>query len=326
MVDKGKFIISLDFELHWGGVEKWDEADKAQYFLNTVNFIPELLDIFKENSIRVTWATVGFLFAKDKNQLLKHKPSITPSYTNKLLDYYRILPKLGHDENDDPLHFAYSLITKILHTPGQDLGSHTFTHYYCNERGQSLEEFDADLKAAQTIAKENFGITLNTLVFPRNQFNKSYLKTAKDNGIKVIRTNPNVWFWNRILIKYFDSVSGLFRSLDTLLPISIRSLCFKNVLEYDGLVHLRASRFFRPYAKRENIIQKYKLNRIKREMTYAAKHNRNYHLWWHPHNFGNDIDNNKIQLLEIINHFNYLKDKYGFMSANMVDFIATKNA
>ena len=25
----GKFIISLDFELHWGGVEKWD-VDKKE--------------------------------------------------------------------------------------------------------------------------------------------------------------------------------------------------------------------------------------------------------------------------------------------------------
>lgn len=64
-----------------------------------------------------------------------------------------------------------------------------------------------------------------------------------------------------------------------------------------------------------------KLRRIKREMTYAAKHNRNYHLWWHPHNFGNDIKTNSDQLVEILNHFNVLKEKYNFTSSNMGDFL-----
>ncbi len=313
---KGKFIISLDFELHWGGVEKWDVENKRTYFINTVKFIPDLLELFQKHDIRCTWATVGFLFAYNKKQLLEFSPKKTPSYHNNSLCYYNLFSKLGTDENDDPLHYAPSLIKKILNTPGQELASHTFAHYYCNEPGQTVDEFDADLKAAQSIAKENFGVTLKSLVFPRNQFNTSYLEVAKKNGIKVLRSNPNVWFWNRS----FGKLTPIFRAIDTLFPIS-KPLCFENVSQIDGLIHLPASRFFRPFAKRERIIQKYKLNRIKYEMTYAAKHNKNYHLWWHPHNFGDDIENNRKQLLEIIDHFKFLKEKYGFVSANMKDFI-----
>jgi hypothetical protein len=54
-------------------------------------------------------------------------------------------------------------------------------------------------------------------------------------------------------------------------------------------------------------------------MSYAAKKNKNYHLWWHPHNFGEDVENNKKQLLEIIEHYKFLKEKYNFSSANMID-------
>ena len=55
-------------------------------------------------------------------------------------------------------------------------------------------------------------------------------------------------------------------------------------------------------------------------MTRAAKENKNYHLWWHPHNVGEDISNNRIQLMEIIHHFKFLKEKYNFESLNMGDF------
>jgi peptidoglycan/xylan/chitin deacetylase (PgdA/CDA1 family) len=170
----GKFIISLDFELHWGGAEKWNLEKKRKYFLDTAQFIPELLEIFKENCIRTTWATVGFLFARDKTQLLDFSPKLIPSYEQKELSYYSIFPTLGNNEEIDPFHFASSLIKSIINTPGQELASHTFSHYYCNEPGQTPEQFDADLKSAQAIAKENFGIILQSLVFPRNQLNKDY--------------------------------------------------------------------------------------------------------------------------------------------------------
>lgn len=312
----GKFIISLDFELHWGGVEKWKIEEKYQYFSDTIQFIPELLEIFKVNSIRATWATVGFLFANDKKQLLDFSPDLIPSYKRKELSYYNIFKSLGNNEVMDPFHFAPTLISLILNTPGQELASHTFSHYYCNEKGQTIEQFQADLEAAQYIAEKNYGVTLKSLIFPRNQFNENYLEIAKKNGIQVVRSNPDVWFWKR----NYGKLAPVFRALDTLIPIS-RSLCFSLIKEQSGLIHLPASRFFRPYKESEKKIQRYKINRIKSEMTYAAKNNKIYHLWWHPHNFGEDIQNNKTQLLELIKHFKVLKEKYNFTSTNMIDFI-----
>lgn len=312
----GKFIISLDFELHWGGAEKWDLQKKKSYFLNTVNYIPELLGLFQENNIRCTWATVGFLFSKEKKQLIDFSPKLKPGYYKTELSYYNLIPEIGNNEEEDPYHYASSLIHSILNTPGQELATHTFAHYYCNELGQTVEQFDADIKAAQDIAKENYGVELKSLVFPRNQFNANYLKVAKQNGIRIVRSNPNVWFWH----KRFEKILPYFRAFDYLFPIS-SSLSFDKISKKEGVVCLPASRFFRPFSSREKFIQKLKLRRIKREMTYAAKHNRNYHLWWHPHNFGNDIKTNNDQLVEILNHFNVLREKYNFTSSNMGDFL-----
>jgi hypothetical protein len=52
-------------------------------------------------------------------------------------------------------------------------------------------------------------------------------------------------------------------------------------------------------------------------MTYAAKNNLTYHLWWHPHNFGMDQDENFIFLEKILTHFQFLNTKYNFQSYTM---------
>lgn len=172
-----------------------------------------------------------------------------------------------------------------------------------------------DLQAAQKIAQENFGITLQSLVFPRNQFKKSYLAIAKQNGIKVVRSNPDVWFW-KLKIKGI----GFIRAIDTLLPIS-KTLTFDNTFysHSDLIVSLPASRFLRPYRVKEKIIQKIKVHRIKKEMLYAARHNRNYHLWWHPHNFGYSLEENMEMLTIILTYYKELNVKYGFISKNMME-------
>lgn len=316
----GKFVISLDFELHWGGVELWDLSIKQNCFLNTRVAIPQMLQLFEKYQIHVTWATVGFLFAKNIQQVKEFSPSNKPTYLNDLLNYYNLINqnKLGSNEQDDPFHFGYSLIEKIIKTPYQELASHTFCHYYCNELGQNKIQFEQDCIAAQKIALHNFAKPLKSLVFPRNQFNKSYLEIAKKCGIQVFRSNPNVWFWQ----KNFGRLTPIFRAMDTLFSIS-RPLSFSEneIISENGIVQLPASRFFRPYIHKEKLIRKLKLNRILKEMTFAALNNRIYHLWWHPHNFGDAVKENLEDLEIILKHYSDLNLKLGFESRSIESFV-----
>lgn len=317
-MEKGNFIISLDFELHWGVAELWDIKDRKEYFDTTRRSIPLVLELFKKHQIHATWATVGFLFAKDKEQLIEFCPTNKPTYKNNLLSYYNLINKneIGLNEESDPYHFANSLIKLIVKTPYQELASHTFSHYYCNELGQNKEQFEDDLKAAQRIAKENFNIELKSLVFPRNQFNSTYLLVAKQNGIKVVRSNPDVWFW-------YNKSNWIYiaRAFDTLFPIS-KTLTFKRKYVTDNnILELPASRFLRPYSEKEKRLQRIKLNRITSEMTSAAKNGKCYHLWWHPHNFGYSLEENLNMLKTIIEHFKKLQNAYNFQSKNMIEML-----
>lgn len=325
MFNKGIFCISLDFELHWGGVEKRSLPQYDQYFLNTREVIPQVLELFTQFNIHTTWATVGMLFHNSAASLIDNAPQIKPSYSNEILSTYNYIDKhqLGNSEIEDPFHFAPSLIELILSTPNQELASHTFSHYYCNEPGQTASQFREDLKAAQRVA-QNFGVVLKSLVFPRNQFRDEYLKICFEEGISSVRSNPTDWFWN-INNDAIDTLpKKLWRTADAYLPLSKTCFSLKDInLNNDFPVSIPASRFLRPYSSKEYFLHQLKINRICTEMELAAKENKVYHLWWHPHNFGGNPLQNILGLKKILNTYKRLQIDYGMQSANMAEIAST---
>jgi hypothetical protein len=316
----GTFLISLDFELHWGGFEKWPMPAFEQYFLNTRQIIPELLSLFAQHEIHVTWATVGMLFFNSRKDLLDASPFHKPSYTNAFLSAYNYIQQTGIGENEahDPFHFAPSLIEKIIATPHQELGTHTFAHFYCNEPGQNVDQFRDDLRAAQQVAGQ-YNRCLRSLVFPRNQFNDQYLKVCYEEGIRSVRSNPLDWFWNISSTQNESLWKRINRGLDAYFPIGK-----KNTYRLDDLeqrsgfpVCIPASRLLRPYNPREFFLNEKKIMRILGEMTRAAKQNEIYHLWWHPHNFGNHPEESLAGLKTIIEHYAYCREKWRMNSLHM---------
>ncbi|MEO6541644.1 MAG: polysaccharide deacetylase family protein, partial [Ferruginibacter sp.] len=188
MKNKGVLVISLDFELLWG---VWDVTTKEKYgthILGVKEMMPALLDLFTRYDFKVTFATVGFLFAKNKEDLLSHMPDNKPRYSNDSYNVYtKELNFLGNNDIDDPYHFGYNLFEQIKKS-NHEIATHTFSHYFCMEEGQSAEEFDADIKAALKIAANN-NVQISSIVFPRNQVNIDYLKILRNNNIKVYRGN-----------------------------------------------------------------------------------------------------------------------------------------
>lgn len=316
---KGIFTISLDFELHWGGFEKWPLSEHQTYFLNTRQIIPEMLKLFSAFEVHVTWATVGMLFYESAVELKNNFPPRKPEYRDAQLSAYRYIEScgIGEDETNDPFHFARSLILQIIATPNQELASHTFAHYYCNEEGQSSDQFYDDLMAAQRAAK-TFGKNLSSLVFPRNQFNDEYLRKCYQAGITAVRSNPRDWFWN-IQTRKETIWKRINRGLDAYFPIGS-----KNTYKLDSVqkhadlpICIPASRLLRPYRPKEFFLNTLKIRRIKSEMTRAAKRGEVYHLWWHPHNFGSYPEESLRALNEILLHYRYCREKYNMESLTM---------
>jgi len=337
----GILTISLDFELHWGGFEKWPlekhisgrESPPSkpylnQYFLNTRKVIPEMLDLFVKYETHVTWAGVGMLMHEDRVSLEKNFPLVQPSYFHKELSAYHFIDRngIGKSENDDPYHFADSLVKQIVSTPYQELGSHTFSHYYCNEPGQSVEQFRADLQAAQKAASK-YGVTLRSLVFPRNQFNDSYLKICHEEGFLCVRSNPADWFWY-IDTRHESMWKRLNRGLDAYFPLGNKNTYPLQAISFrPGFpLSIPASRLLRPYRPQELFLNRFKINRILSEMEAAARAGEVYHLWWHPHNFGHHPEESLLELEKILKGFEYCRTTWNMVGMTMSELAESRLA
>ncbi len=181
----GALVISLDFELHWGVRDhRRLDAEERKRLLAAREVVPEILSAFRDHSIRATWATVGLLFARTREEALNCRPERMPRYEQISLDPYG--EPIGRDEAEDPFHFAPSLIRMIAREPGQEMASHSYSHYYSLESGQSEEEFKADVASAKRIG-ENSGYRLRSYVFPRNQVRRSYLPILRQAGFCAYR-------------------------------------------------------------------------------------------------------------------------------------------
>jgi len=134
-VQYGALVISLDFELLWGVRDKRTIADYGPNILGVRQAVPALLDLFAEREIACTWATVGLLFFATNKALHAGLPARKPRYSDARISSYHYLNEVGADEERDPYHYGLSLIRQILNCPRQEIGTHTFSHFYCLERG-----------------------------------------------------------------------------------------------------------------------------------------------------------------------------------------------
>jgi peptidoglycan/xylan/chitin deacetylase (PgdA/CDA1 family) len=317
MSDHGKFVISLDFELQWG-VRDIDGAKQYQKNIIGVHTaFPRLLQIFEEYNIKATFAIVGFLFAENKSELLDSLPASMPDYENKNLSPYNgYFSTVGNNYNEDPLHFAPHLIEMLKKSSTHEIGTHTFSHYYCLEKGQTLESFEDDLILAKRSSQKH-NINITSLVFPRNQFNKDYIKVCEKHGIICYRGNEHSGLYTARNKNSESKVRRALRLVDAYFNISGYNCYTDSYLRSSFPVDIPASRFLRPYSRALSFFDKLKLRRITNAMSYAARHNLTYHLWWHPHNFGINQDENFAFLEKILSHYKALNRQYSFESITM---------
>lgn len=312
ITQKGALIISLDFELLWGIFDKVDPGQKEEYFRNTRKIIPQILQLFETYDVSCTWAIVGMLFNKNWQDWNNNKPGGLPHYENKKLSPYEFGDRI-RKTGSETLCFATDLIRLIKKTKGQEIGTHTYSHFYCREEGQTIEDFTQDLRKVVEMANL-FEVDIKSLVFPRNQFNEDYLEVCQAYGIKNVRSNPDAWYWKNP----DDSLlTKIFRTGDAYLGPRNKSYSATALRkEANKPLQQKASRLLRPYSSNP-LINFIKLRRIRSEMTYAAKNNQIYHLWWHPHNFGDNPQENIVDLVSLLKHYKKLNSRYEFQSKNM---------
>jgi hypothetical protein len=300
-------VISLDFEMRWGVHDKLG-MDINAYRDNLKNvrlIVPALLELFKEHQIRATWATVGALGCGSWTEYFSNAPP-PPKYQRQQLaiseQYVEMDPK-------GRLHFAPELLEAILATPGQELGSHTFSHIYLRESGVTVADAQADFSAVMDYWGRRLGVRPISLVFPRNQSN--FIETYRSAGVRIWRGNERPWYYDCTDSRANTMFPRALRAIDSLNPLVRRASRVEDDMT-------RSSLFLRLGMP----VQLWSLHmaRIRKELEYLTP-GEVFHVWWHPHNLGNDMSNKLRRVRQFLDIVSAFRDRGVVVSMNMQDLV-----
>ena len=321
---KGYFIISLDFELMWGVRDSRTIDSYGKNILNVHSFIPKILKLCDQYDISISFATVGMLFAENSQQLKNYIPTIKPDYSDKKYSPYEqeYIPSILSDASLEKYHFARDLIKLIKANGKHELCTHTFSHFYTLEEGSTIQAFNEDLVKAKKIAEDN-GINMSSIVFPRNQYSQEHIDASKLLGFNIYRGNEDAWWHNPSPKKKESLLKRLVRLTDAYINLGGRYCYPVSTIPKNGSYNVASSRFLRPYNKKLAFLEFLKFNRISKAMEYAAINNQVYHLWFHPHNFGQNIEKNFKTLEDIFKLYKKLQKSHDFENVTMKNIINT---
>ena len=312
-MSKGIFTISLDFELFWGVRDHRTLESYGENIRNVHKVIPRLLELFATYNVHCTWATVGFLFFNEKKEMMSYLPAERPGYQKKEYDPYSYIEQ---NELEKIYHFAPALIEQIKKTPGQEIGTHTFSHFYTLEKNTTIGQFKNDLRSAIAIAKEK-EIEIKSIVFPRNQYSDEHINACLEEGIKIYRGNELSGAYKPLSRENENIFRKGVRFVDTYINITGHH-CHPSPAANE-IINVPASRFLRPYNPKFRMFDGLKLRRIKQGIKFAAKHGLVYQLWWHPHNFGKYMDENFKFLEQVLKFYQQLNQEEKIESQNMLE-------
>jgi peptidoglycan/xylan/chitin deacetylase (PgdA/CDA1 family) len=314
----GALVISLDFELHWGMRDHAEGHGALSHELvRSRDVVRQLADVLAERGVRATWATVGFLFASSRSELAGYMPTVRPHYSLAELDPYA--EEFGEDEESDPLHYAGSLVRHLVDRRGQEVASHTFSHFYCLEDGQDEEALRADLAAAQAIAAP-FGGPLRSLVLPRNQWNPAYRQAVVESGFTSYRGPQPSWGHHAQQAGTTSLARRGARLAESYVGLSPPpTFAWDDLVDDLGLCNIAASAFLRPYSPRRRSLEPLRRARLVSGLRTAARRGRVFHLWWHPHNFARYPDESFALLASVLDEAARLAESDGLESLSMAD-------
>lgn len=171
--NNGIIIFSADFELAWAFRYSNFFSNYIELGIQERDNFPNILSIFNNYGIPVTWATVGHLFL-EKCEIgtnnIKHEDSIRPNYfenrnwTFNNGDWYDHDP--ATDYRKDPAWYAPDLIKQIIDSKvNHEIACHTFSHIDFSDKNCSPELAENELSICIELA-QRYNVELKSMVFP----------------------------------------------------------------------------------------------------------------------------------------------------------------
>jgi peptidoglycan/xylan/chitin deacetylase (PgdA/CDA1 family) len=300
-------VVSVDFERRWGVYHRLGlNADAYREHLeNTQPVVAGLLELFVARNIRATWAAVGAMACCDWTEYFARAPR-PPAYHNPAL---AISPRYAELDRDGHLHFAPDLLRMVHATPGQELGTHTFSHILMREPGVTADDVKADLEAVTRLSRQRFGAGPVSLVFPRNQV--AFLAVTRACGIRIWRGNELGWHYDCNETSRSRPVARARRLLDSLNPRTRHASPVEDDMTR-ATIFLRTNLPAPAWALHRA--------RIRNELA-ALQPSQVFHIWWHDHNLGVDTRLRMARVAEVLDMVAERCARGQLVSANMSDLL-----
>ena len=303
-LDRGAFVVSLDFELAWGTRGR-PSADKVGRYLNGARpAIDRMLQLFQQHQISATWVMVGGLLLGGSGR----HPLLSDSR-------YDDIP-IG-DYKSQPNWYAEDIIQKIRDaTVPQEIGCHTLTHMYVNESDESRQQLDTELREFVKLFEQQGLPRPVSFIFPKHYMH--HFDLIAQHGFKCYRGPESGWF-ERLPTAHARGAMRLLNSRLRRTPVV--GLPSRSP---EGLVEIPSSHFYAPFQS----VGKYvslddRVAQAVAGLNAAAQQKKIYHLWTHPFNMGADTESLMSGLESILQHFQTLRESDQIESRSMGSLVLT---
>lgn len=303
-LDRGAFVVSLDFELAWGTRGRPSATKVGAYLDGTRRAIDRMLELFERYEISATWVMVGGLMLGGET---RHPLLADARYDD--------IPVGSHESH--PHWYAEDILSKIRSIkPEQEIGCHTLTHMYVNESEESREQLDWELGEFVKLFKTLGLPRPESFIFPKHYMH--HFDLLAKHGFKCYRGPESGWF-ERLPTPHLRGAMRLINSRLRRTPVvGLPSL------SPEGLLEIPSSQFYSPFQS----VGKYlsiddRVAQAIAGLNAAAEQKKVYHLWTHPFNMGNQTDELMAGLERIFEHFSMLEKKETIRSLAMQSLLVT---
>lgn len=175
MVGPGRVVVSLDFELAWGTIDKPAEGATllSEDGSTERRYLHRLLSVCERLQLPITFATVGHLHLDSCDG---HQSDAHPD------EWFHRDPR--SDVDTDPHFYAPDAVRRIREADADhEIATHTFSHVICDS--VSPEVVDWELEQVARVHEANGLDRPTSLVAPRNRLTS--FEVLRDHGIEVVR-------------------------------------------------------------------------------------------------------------------------------------------
>jgi peptidoglycan/xylan/chitin deacetylase (PgdA/CDA1 family) len=269
-LNKGVFVISLDFELAWGTRGRPAASRVGPYLDGTRAAVRSLLGLLDQYEIPATWALVGSLLLGQAGKKKRH-PWLSD-------DAFSDIPT--GDAAAAPHWFADDMLEWLRdHPVQQEIACHTLTHQFVDASTEGREVFRQELRRFRQLFEERYLEQPTSFIFPKAKM--GHFDILAEEGFRCIRGPESGWF---------EPLPG------TLLPAGFRLIDARLAVQpkvglplrmAEGIWVLPSSQFYSPFmsvGKRVSV--QARVDKAVKGLHAAVRQKRLYHLWTHPFNLG----------------------------------------